>query len=176
MKRNIEIPDNVVVNINNYEVCIKGDLGELRRDFKDPFLKVEKKNNELIINKLSSKRKQKALTGTWIAHLNNMINGATTGFEYELRIVYLHFPMSVKVDKGKLNIQNFFGEKNIRSVSIPSDVKVSVSDNKVLVNGIDKEKVGQMSADIEKLTRISGRDRRNFQDGIFLFSRNGKRI
>lgn len=53
------------------------------------------------------------MLGTIVAHIRNMINGVTKGYEYKLAIVYSHFPMNVKVEGNKIMITNFLGEKNL---------------------------------------------------------------
>ncbi|MEC7703671.1 MAG: 50S ribosomal protein L6, partial [Candidatus Thermoplasmatota archaeon] len=94
------------------------------------------------------------------------------GFEYRLKAVYSHFPMTLKVEGSVLVINNLFGERVPRRAPLPwspADVTVKVENKtEVVVSGIDKEKVGQTSANIERACRIRGRDRRVFQDGIYI--------
>ena len=118
------------------------------------------------------RRKEKALAGTWAAHIRNMNKGLSEGFEYRLKAVYSHFPMTLKVDGSTLTITNLFGERVPRQASLPwtpAEVTVKVENKtEVVVSGIDKEKVGQTSANIERACRIRGRDRRVFQDGVYI--------
>ena len=76
--------------------------------------------------------------------------------------------MSVNVEGNKLKIKNFLGEKIPREASILDNVKVQVKGNEILVDGYDLEKTGQTASNIEQSTRITNRDRRVFQDGIYI--------
>ena len=108
-----------------------------------------------------------------------MVRGIDSGFEYRLKAVYSHFPMTLKVDGNIMTITNLFGEKVPRSANLPwtpSEVQVRV-ENKVdvIVTGADREKVGQTAANIERACKIRKRDRRVFQDGIYIVSKDGER-
>jgi large subunit ribosomal protein L6 len=100
-----------------------------------------------------------------------MVDGVTKGFTYRLRIVYSHFPITVKVEKDKILIQNFLGERTPRIAKIVGNTEVKVEGSDVIVSGINLEEVSQTSANIEQACRIIGYDRRRFLDGIYLISR-----
>ena len=54
------------------------------------------------------RRKQRALAGTWNAHLNNMVKGVTDGFTYNLKAFYSHFPMTLAVNGNTFQVNNYF--------------------------------------------------------------------
>ena len=116
--------------------------------------------------------KEKALAGTWAAHLRNMVKGVDEGFTYKLKAVYSHFPMTISVNGNEMLITNLFGEKVPRRAKLPwspAQVEVEVKGKtEVFVRGADIEKVGQTAANIERACRIRRRDRRVFQDGIYI--------
>jgi large subunit ribosomal protein L6 len=120
-----------------------------------------------------ARRKDKALVGTFAAHLRNMVQGVQQEWEYHLKIVYSHFPIKAKVQGQEFVIDNFLGEKNARKTSIPQGVKVKVDGDQVVVTGADLEKAGQTAANIEQACRIKDRDPRVFQDGIYITSKPG---
>ncbi len=111
------------------------------------------------------------MIGTTRAHINNMITGVTEGFTYHMKIVFAHFPMNVKVNGNKVNIDNFLGERHPRTAKIVGSAKVNVKGDEVTVTGINKEDVGQTVANLEQATKIKGRDPRVFQDGIYLIDK-----
>ena len=118
------------------------------------------------------RRKDKALAGTWKAHLNNMTKGVTDGFTYTLKAFYSHFPMTLNVKGTELVVNNYFGERVPRTAAIVPGAEVKVKNKtEVVVSGIDKEAVGQTAANIERCTTVKKRDRRVFQDGIYLLEK-----
>ena len=101
-----------------------------------------------------------------------MVKGVTDGFTYTLKALYSHFPMTLAVQGNKLIVNNYFGERVPRSANILAGVDVKVQNKtEVVVTGIDKEAVGQTAANIERSTTVKKRDRRVFQDGIYLIEK-----
>ena len=93
-------------------------------------------------------------------------------FQHHLKAVYSHFPMTLAVKGNEFVVNNYFGERVPRRADILDGVKVEVKNKvEVVVSGIDKEKVGQTSANIERCTTVKNRDRRVFQDGIYLLEK-----
>jgi len=172
----VDIPENVDVEIKENAVIVKGNLGELTREFPPRPVKISKKNNSIRLSIDSNKRRQKAVLGTYMGHIQNMIRGVSEGITYKLRIVYSHFPMSIRVQENTLLIENFLGEKHPRKTKILENVSVDVKGQDVTVTGIDKENVAQTAANLEQATRINGLDPRVFQDGIYIVEKDGKEI
>ncbi|MEM2537643.1 MAG: 50S ribosomal protein L6, partial [Candidatus Bathyarchaeia archaeon] len=105
-------------------------------------------------------------------HINNMITGVRKGFTYKLKIVFSHFPISVKVQGNTVLIENFTGERSPRKAKIIGNVKVKVQGDDVIVQGINLEEVSQTAANIEQATKIRRKDPRVFLDGIYLYERS----
>jgi large subunit ribosomal protein L6 len=170
----IPIPEGVSANIQNKILTVKGDKGENTRAFIHP--KIDMKINEKLIeiHGKNVRRKEKALIGTYIAHINNMIKGITVGFEYKMKTVFSHFPIKTLVEGNEFIIQNFLGERSARRAKILEGVKVEVKGEDITVQGIDKEKVGQTVANIERSTKVKKRDIRVFQDGVYRISKGDK--
>ena len=111
IKKEIEIPDNVTANYENEILTIKGEKGELKRTYSHPKLNVLIKDKKIIVQGKNLRRKQKALIGTYEAHIKNMIKGVTEGFEYKMKTVFSHFPIKTTVEDKYFIIQNFLGER-----------------------------------------------------------------
>ncbi len=173
VSREIEVPEGVEIEISGYKVKVKGPKGEIEKEFKiwKKNVEIKKENSKVKVVGKDERRKTKAMVGTVLAHIRNMIKGVTQGYTYRLRIVYSHFPISIKIENGKVIIQNFLGERTPRIAEIVGNVKVEVKGSDVVVSGIDKDEVSQTAANIEQACRIVGKDRRRFIDGIYIYSK-----
>lgn len=171
--KEVEILEGVEIQYNNQLLTVKGPKGTLTRTFSHPRLKMHIKDDMVITLCELPRKKEKALVGTWGAHVKNMMVGVTQGFSYTMKIVYAHFPVKVKFDKksGYFLISNFIGEKSDRKARIHDGVDVKIDGDQVILKGIDIEKLGQSAANIENATRIKGFDIRVFQDGIYITSK-----
>ena len=172
VREEIPVPGGVSVEINGKEVRIKGPKGEVVRDFSFARnVRILKEDDKIVVESYFAKRKQKALTYSIAAHIQNMIDGVTKGFRYKLKIIYSHFPVTVKVEGDKVIIENFLGEKAPRIAKIVGNVKVIVTKQDIIVEGVNIEEVGQTAANIERATKIKGLDRRVFVDGIYIYEK-----
>ncbi|MCD6428302.1 MAG: 50S ribosomal protein L6 [Desulfurococcales archaeon] len=172
VREEIPIPEGVTVEINGKEVRVKGPKGEVARDFSFARnVRILKEDNKVIVESYFAKRKQKAVTYSIAAHIQNMIDGVTKGFRYKLKIIYSHFPVTVKVEGDKVIIENFLGEKAPRVAKIVGNVKVTVTKQDIIVEGVNIEEVGQTAANIERATKIKDLDRRVFVDGIYIYEK-----
>ena len=170
LREEIEIPEGIDVNLDD-GVTVKGSKGQLKRKFNYPNVIVKIEDDKVVLEAGFPKKRDKAMLGTIKSHINNMITGLTDGFTYNMKIVYAHFPMTVKATGNKVTIENFLGERYPRTAKIVGDAKVQVKGDEVVVTGINKEDVGQTMANLEQATKIKGRDPRVFQDGIYFVSR-----
>ena len=101
-----------------------------------------------------------------------MITGVTKGFTYKMKIVYSHFPITVKIENRAVLVENFTGERRARKAKILSDVDVKLDGDDIIVQGASLEDVSQTAANIETMTRVTNKDPRVFLDGIFVYERN----
>jgi len=169
--KTVQIPDGVEVQIDGKKVTVKGEKGVLTRDFSKTPLTIEKEGNVITVRAYAPRKKEAALVGTMASHIRNMIKGVTKGFTYKLKIVFSHFPISVKVQDKTILIENFTGERSPRKAKIIGDVKVIVKSEDVIVQGINIEHVSQTAANIEQATKIKNKDPRVFLDGIYVYER-----
>jgi len=170
----IEIPTEVEINIDENILTVKGKEGENKRRFNINRLIFEKKGDKIILGNKSSTKKEKKMINTIVAHIKNMIQGVQKKFEYKLKVCFKHFPMTVEIQENEAIIKNFLGEKIPRKVKILDGVEVKLDKEIITVTSSNKELAGQTSANFEKATKIPLKDRRIFQDGIFIINKNGK--
>jgi len=112
MEKQFTIPEGVDVNIEGKRVIVKGSKGTLERTFKYFHdIKVEKRDGAVVVSSKSEERKAKAMVGTIRSHIKNMAAGVIEGYTMKMKVIYSHFPMSVKVEGDKVLITNFIGRK-----------------------------------------------------------------
>jgi len=144
-KKPIDIPNGVQVEIGkNNHVVVKGPKGQLEGDFSTE-LTIKVENNQIKIERPNDSAFNRAIHGTTRALIANMVKGVTEGFTVELEIVGIGYRASMK---GKtLELQLGYSHPIIYEP--PEGVQISVEGNNIVkVSGIDKQKVGQVAAEI----------------------------
>ena len=172
----IEIPEEVQVEIKEGVLTVKGPSGENQRKFDDYNLEFKKQGDLLIIGNKKSTKKEKKRINSISSHIRNMIKGVIEKFEYKVKICSSHFPMSVSIDNKKVIIKNFLGEKIPRKVDLPEGAEIEIKGDIITIKSVDKELAGQAAANLESATKITNRDRRIFQDGLYIISKNRREI
>ncbi|MEA1894813.1 MAG: 50S ribosomal protein L6 [Euryarchaeota archaeon] len=173
IKKTVAIPDDVAVSIDGRMVTVSGPKGEMSRELWYPHITIQQIEDMISVDVDAAmiRKKQKAMVGTLASHIRNMIDGVMHGYRYQLKMVYSHFPVQLRIDGGKFIIGNFLGEKKDRVAQILDEVNIDISGDEVTVTGINKESVGQTAANIEQATKIKARDPRVFQDGIYVIGK-----
>ena len=169
--RKVRIPEGVKVQIDGTTLRVTGPKGQLERNVRFPQMTVMTDNKEVVIATESKRKEIVAMVGTIEAHTKNMCKGVLEGFEYRMKVVYSHFPIQLKLQGNRLEINNFLGEKKARYAQIKPGVAAKVGTDEVVLTGINRELVGNSAANIEHATHIRNRDPRVFQDGIFITQR-----
>jgi large subunit ribosomal protein L6 len=169
--RKVKIPQGVKVQVDGPVLRVTGPKGELERNVRFPQVIVTCDSKEVIISTESRRKEIMAMIGTFEAHTRNMCKGVHDGFEYRMKVVYSHFPIQLKLQGNRLEINNFLGEKKARYAHIENGVSAKVASDEVVLTGINRELVGTSAANIEHATHIRDRDPRVFQDGIFIVQR-----
>lgn len=166
-----EIPNDVEVGVRGRFVTVRGERGELNRDFSHAPVSIQLERNVVKVQAKWTRKREAALVGTVCSHIRNMIAGVTQGFTYRLKIVFSHFPISVKVQEKTVVIENFTGERSPRTAKIMGDTKVISKGEDIIVQGINIEDVSQTAANIEMATKVKKKDPRVFLDGIYIYER-----
>jgi large subunit ribosomal protein L6 len=166
------VAEGVNIEVSGNRVKAVGPKGTIEKSFiisKD--MKIEKAENKVKVSSESDDRSTKALVGTIAAHIRNMVSGVTKGCTYRLRVIYSHFPVTIKVDKDKVLIQNFLGERTPRIARIIGKTEIKIEGSDLVLNGIDIDEVSQTAGNIEQAARIVGYDKKVFQDGIYIVAK-----
>ncbi len=167
----IEAPAGVSIQVHDRSVTVKGPKGEVSRSFIAPGVSISGDGKVVLSAKKATKREKAKLYAT-VAHIKGMIKGVQEPFVYVLKIFSGHFPMTVSISGNTFAVKNFLGEKVPRTTKIRAGVNVKVDGDKVTVTSVDKELAGMTASNIELLMSVSHRDRRIFQDGIFIIQKS----
>ena len=170
LQRIVSVPDKVTVQVDGRTVKVKGPLGSLSEDLSHLPVSMTVDDNTVRFETKWPRKREIGMLGTAAAHVRNMIKGVTHGYRYDLRTVYAHFPVTIKVDERAkvLRIENFTGEKTPRFAKILDGVKVVIKGEDLSVEGVDLKSVSQTAANIQDSTRIKEKDLRVFLDGIYI--------
>jgi large subunit ribosomal protein L6 len=168
----VEAPASVTIKKEANFVQVRGPLGTVKKDFTKLPATVTVQGNKITIKPYGTRKRDLAVTNTARSIIEGMIKGVEKGYTYKLKIIFAHFPISVKVKGKEVHVENFFGERSARVSRIMGDAtKVSVVGEDVLIQGPSLEDVSQTAANIELSTKIKGKDQRVFLDGLYIYSK-----
>jgi large subunit ribosomal protein L6 len=148
-KQPIIIPEKVEVKVESNTITVKGPKGELSMD-KSADIEVVIKDNEITIAiPENSKKLLRSMWGTTRSLLSNLIIGVTAGYKKQLEINGVGFKAELK---GKVLVLNV-GYSHQVEYKIPDDIVVTVEKNIITIEGIGKQRVGQISAEIRAIKK-----------------------
>jgi len=165
----VEMPQGVSASLTGRTLSIKGKLGEARKHFDKIDVNLSVEGNRVVFSPFSSKKKDNVIINTVTSIVDNMVTGVTKGYTYKLKVVYAHFPITVKTKGDQVLVENFVGERSPRVSQIVGDCRVSIEGDDILVKGVSLEDVGQTAANIELATKIRRKDQRIFLDGVYIY-------
>jgi large subunit ribosomal protein L6 len=165
----VEMPEGVKATLEGRNLSIRGKLGEAKKRFDKINVNIALSGNRVLISPFSSKKKDNVIINTVASLVNNMVTGVTEGYTYRLKVVYAHFPITVKTKGDQVLVENFVGERSPRVSQIVGDCKVTVEGDDIVVKGVSLEDVGQTAANIELATKIKRKDQRIFLDGVYIY-------
>lgn len=176
IQEKVSFPEGVEVKVAEGIVHVKGRKGELSRRMVHPKIRLEVKGSELLFSAKKATKREKRMIGTFKAHVKNMMRGVCEEHVYKLKVCSGHFPMNVSVSGNEFVVKNFMGETIPRKIQLKPGVEVKVEGNDVTIKSINKELAGQTALVIEKLTKRPGFDNRIFQDGIYIYIKDGREL
>lgn len=148
-KQPIPIPNGVTVTINGSDVKVKGSKGELSHSF-SPEITIKQENGEVIVTRPSDQRHHRALHGMTRALINNMVTGVSEGFTRTLIIEGVGYRAELDDKKLILNVGYSHPVHIEPSATLSFDVPKDSRGQQIIVTGIDKQEVGEISAFIRK--------------------------
>jgi large subunit ribosomal protein L6 len=177
LEKDIELPENVTITLKGKIVTAEGAKGKLTKDFSDFDVELKKTKTKINVKAYFINKKKKAKALALVGYIQNMIKGVTEGYVYKSKIVYSHFPITVEPDNKKktVAIKNLYGgRKQINVPIIGEETTVKVEKDDVIIEGIDKQAVGQTTANMQEACRLRGKRRKDpetFLDGVWRWDR-----
>lgn len=144
----VEIPAGVTITVGDKEIAVAGPKGTLQVPVQEKTLtKVEEK--QVIITREDDEKKSKAWHGLQRSLIQNAVDGVTKGFEKKLEINGVGFRLS----GGPKDIEMALGFSHPVKYSAPEGITLTTNKMEIIVSGIDKQKVGQVAAEIRALKK-----------------------
>jgi large subunit ribosomal protein L6 len=168
---NVELPEGVSAKFKDGQVTVTGPLGKVSQDFSKIPVNLEINGNTVKIVTHGARRKNRSIINTARSLVANAVRGVTKGYEYKLKVIYAHFPVTVKVQGKKVVVENFYGERSPRVAEIIGDTKAEVQGEDIILKGVSIQDVGQTAANLEQATTVKRKDQRVFLDGVYVYER-----
>ena len=142
----VKVPGGVKVTFANELMTVEGPKGKLTQKYHS-VIAFEDKGAEIIVSRANEEKQSKSYHGLYRNLLNNMVTGVSAGFTKTLMITGVGYRAEVQ---GKLLVMSL-GYSNDIYVGIPDDLTITAEGGRVTVSGIDKQRVGELAAQIRKL-------------------------
>ncbi len=148
-KKPIAIPSGVEVKLDGTKLTVKGPKGTLEKEI-HPDMKVTIADNEIVVERPTDNKEHRALHGTTRSIVSNMVEGVSKGFEKGLELVGVGYRANKSGNKVVLNV----GYSHPVEIEPINGIELDVpSQTSIVVRGIDKERVGQVAAEIRSVRK-----------------------
>ncbi|MCA2004126.1 MAG: 50S ribosomal protein L6 [Candidatus Nitrosotenuis sp.] len=164
-----EVPQKVKVTLDKHMLHVEGPLGKTHKNFKKIPVELEVKDNKVRVRAINSRKKYFAIANTAYSIIRTLCDGVLNGYTIKMKIIYAHFPITVKTKDGLVLVENFQGERAPRIAKIRGQTKVVSKGDEVVLTGPVLSDVTQTAADIQARTKVRNKDHRVFLDGIYQF-------
>jgi len=168
----VSIPEGVTVSLNKYMLQVQGPLGKTYKSFKKIPVGIQVNDGKVSLKADGTRKKDYAIMNTARKIVKNLCEGVKEGYTLKMKVVYAHFPITVKINNDLVIIENFQGERAPRTAKIVGKTKVNPKGEDVIITGHVLTEVTQTAANIETKTKIKNKDHRVFLDGIYVFEKN----
>jgi large subunit ribosomal protein L6 len=163
------IPEGVKVTQKKNMLEFVGPLGKTFKSFRSIPVKIEIVEGKILLKAMGFRKKDYSILHTARSIIRNICEGLVTGYTIKMKVVFAHFPITVKVDGKKILVENFQGERAPRITKIVGNTKVIPKGEDVVLTGEVWTDITQTAANIELKTRVKNKDHRVFLDGIYIY-------
>ncbi len=170
-KDQVDIPEGVTVTVNKHMVSFVGPLGKTHKSFRSIPIKIEVNEGKILLAAIEHKKRDYAILHTARSIIRNICEGLITWYTIKMKLVFSHFPITVKVEGKQVLIENFQGERAPRITNIVGNTKVVPKGEDVILTGEVWTDITQTAANIELKSKVKNKDHRVFLDGIYAFEK-----
>ncbi len=163
------IPEGVKVTQKKNMLEFVGPLGKTFKSFRSIPVKIEIVEGKIILKAMAFRKRDYSILHTARSIIRNICEGLVTGYTIKMKVVFAHFPITVKVDGKEILVENFQGERAPRITKIVGNTKVIPKGEDVILTGEVWTDITQTAANIELKTRVKNKDHRVFLDGIYIY-------
>ena len=167
----VVIPEGVTITQKKNMLTFVGPLGKTYKNFRLIPVNIEIVENKVLLKTINFKKRDYAILHTARSIIRNICEGLIEGYTIKMKVVFAHFPITVKVDGKNIIIENFQGERAPRKTVIVGNTKVIPKGEDVILTGEVWTDIAQTAANIELKTKVKNKDHRVFLDGIYAFEK-----
>tara|TARA_B100001105_G_scaffold41575_1_gene30256 strand:- start:1085 stop:1642 length:558 start_codon:yes stop_codon:yes gene_type:complete len=167
----VDIPEGVKVTQKKHMLSFEGPLGKTFKSFRTIPVNIEISEDKILLKSMGDKKRDYAILHTARSIIRNICEGLIVGYTIKMKVVYAHFPVTVKVNGKEILIENFQGERAPRKTKIVGNTKVIPKGEDVILTGEVWTDITQTAANIELKTKVKNKDHRVFLDGIYVFDK-----
>ncbi|MCV0372511.1 MAG: 50S ribosomal protein L6 [Nitrosarchaeum sp.] len=167
----IDIPKGVTVTRKTHMLQFQGPLGKTHKSFRNIPVEIEIKEGAIRLTVKGRRKRDYSILHAARSVIRNICEGLITGYTIKMKVVFAHFPITVKIDGKKILIENFQGERSARVTKIVGNTKVIPKGEDVILTGEVWTDITQTAANIELNTKVKDKDHRVFLDGIYAYEK-----
>ena len=165
------IPEGVTITQNKNMLSFSGPLGKTFKNFRDIPVHIEITDGKVNLKAIGTRKKDYSVLHTARSIIRNICEGLVEGYTIKMKVVFSHFPITVKVEGKKILIENFQGERAPRVTRIVGNTKVIPKGEDVILTGEVLTDITQTAANIELKSKVKNKDHRVFLDGVYVFEK-----
>jgi len=170
----IDVPDGVELRFAKGMMRVRGRLGDASKDFRRIPVGIDVSGDGRTVTARAAGRRRRdySILNTACSIIRNLVGGVQEGYTVRMKVVYAHFPITVRVDGGEVLVENFQGERSARRARIVGrGTRVDPQGEDVVITGPVLTDVTQTAANLQQNTRVKNKDHRVFLDGIYVYEK-----
>ena len=170
-KEILEIPEGINVTMKKHMIQFQGPLGKTFKSFRKIPVNIEINDGKLTLKAQGTRKRDYSILHTARSLIKNIFEGLIEGYTIKMKVVYAHFPITVKVKEKTVLIENFQGERAPRMTTVVGNTKIVPKGEDVILTGEVWTDITQTAANIELKTKVKNKDHRVFLDGIYVYEK-----